>query len=223
MDLPFMLFIPFNRQGLEVIRLPPASLQLPSRTIETFYELRVTLHQGNHGIAEVNKFAFPVPLSRYDSLSTFGMYNVQESQEKTVDSIVTLGISLPRWSYGPGDQVQVLVRLNPNPDWSKAKRVQITRISVVIEEAITFNPEGDEPKTIINKIQRQTLNVNKKLPESGFETNLGLVFPMKNVRDGDGCIPRQRAAFPVYAVSGFTTAAYLYKIDYYLTVKVSRL
>jgi hypothetical protein len=50
MDLPFVIFIPYGRGGEEVARrVPPASLQLPSRTAETFYELVVTLQQGPQG------------------------------------------------------------------------------------------------------------------------------------------------------------------------------
>lgn len=108
MDLPFVLFIPFGRGGEESNRrIPPASLQLPSRTAETFYELVVTVQQGQ----DQKKFAFPVPIQRYDTLSTFGMYNRPESAEKTADHLVTLGISLPRWSYGPLDPVSVYVKI----------------------------------------------------------------------------------------------------------------
>jgi hypothetical protein len=123
MDLPFMVFIPFGRGGEEVARrVPPASLQLDKRTAETFYELVVELRNGS----EIRKYAFPVPIARYDTLSTFGMYNRPESAERTTDHIVTLGISLPRWSYGPLDPVSVYIKLSPNADWmSKAKRVTI--------------------------------------------------------------------------------------------------
>jgi len=46
------------------------------------------------------------------------------------------------------------------------------------------------------------------------------VFPAKDVRDSDGIIPRGKQAFPMYSVSGFTTTGSLYKIEYFLTVKV---
>jgi hypothetical protein len=43
MDLPFVLFIPFGRGGEETSRrVPPASLQLSSRTAETYYEMVVS-------------------------------------------------------------------------------------------------------------------------------------------------------------------------------------
>ncbi|KAL2222236.1 arrestin domain protein [Thermoascus aurantiacus ATCC 26904] len=218
MDLPFVLFIPYGRGGQESSRrLPPASLQLPSRTAETYYEMVVTVQQGP---AEQRKYAFPVPITRYDTLSTFGMYNRPETTEKVTDHLVTLGVSLPRWSYGPLDPVSVYVKLSPNPDWlSKARKVTINKITISIDEEIIFNHEGDEPQRKVKTLTKKTETVGIKLPEQGYLTNLGLVFPAKDLRDSDGILPRGKAAFPMYAVSGFTTTASLYKIEYYITVK----
>jgi hypothetical protein len=218
MDLPFVIFIPYGRGGEEVARrVPPASLQLPSRTAETFYELVVTLQQGPQ---EQKKYPFAVPIQRYDTLSTFGMYNRPESAERVTDHLVTLGISLPRWSYGPLDPVSVYIKLSPNPDWlSKAKRVTISKITVGIDEEIIFNHEGDEPSRKVKTLATTTQRVGVKMPEAGYFTNLGLVFPAKDLRDNDGIIPRGKKEFPMYAVNGFTTTGTLYKIEYYLTVK----
>jgi hypothetical protein len=220
MDLPFMVFIPFGRGGEEVARrVPPASLQLDKRTAETFYELVVELRNGS----EIRKYAFPVPISRYDTLSTFGMYNRPESAERTTDHIVTLGISLPRWSYGPLDPVSVYIKLSPNADWmSKAKRVTIQSITVGIEEEIIYNHEGDEPSRKTKVLAKHNQTVGVKMPEAGYFTNLGLVFPARELRDSDGILPRGKKEFPTYAVSGFTTTGSLYKIEYYLTVKVRK-
>ncbi|KAH7414348.1 arrestin domain conatining protein [Phaeosphaeria sp. MPI-PUGE-AT-0046c] len=217
MDLPFVIFIPYGRGGEEVARrVPPASLQLPSRTAETFYELVVTVQQGPQ---EQKKYPFAVPIQRYDTLSTFGMYNRPESAERVTDHLVTLGISLPRWSYGPLDPVSVYIKLSPNPDWlSKAKRVTISKITVGIDEEIIFNHEGDEPTRKVKTLATTTQRVGVKMPEAGYFTNLGLVFPSKDLRE-DGIIPRGKKEFPMYAVNGFTTTGTLYKIEYYLTVK----
>jgi hypothetical protein len=219
MDLPFVLFIPFGRGGEETNRrIPPASLQLPSRTAETFYELVVTVQQGP---SSQYKFVFPIPLQRYDTLSTFGMYNRPETKQQTADNIVTLGISLPRWSYGPLDPITVYIKLAPNPDWlTKARKVTIQKITLSIEEEITYNPEGDEPSKKVNKIQKQVQAVNTKLPEAGYVTNMGLVFPARDLRDTDGIIRRGKPGFPMYEVTSFTTTSTLYKIEFFLTVKV---
>ncbi|KAL9075653.1 MAG: hypothetical protein Q9161_001405 [Pseudevernia consocians] len=218
MDLPFVLFIPFGRGGEETARrVPPASLQLASRTAETYYEMVVMVQQGH---TEQRKYAFPVPISRYDTLSTFGMYNRPESAERITDHLVTLGISLPRWSYGPLDPVSVYIKLSPNPDWlNKAKRVTINKITIGIDEEIIYNHEGDEPQRKVKTLAKQTQTVGVKIPEAGYFTNLGLVFPAKDLRDNDGVIPRGKQAFPTYSLSGFTTTGSLYKIEYYLTVK----
>lgn len=218
MDLPFVLFIPFGRGGEETNRrIPPASLQLPSRIAETYYELVVTVQQGQ---SVQNKYAFPVPLQRYDTLSTFGMYNKQENRVVTVDNIVTLAMSLPRWSYGPLDPITVFIKLAPNPDWaSKAKRVTIKSITLQIEEEITFNPEGDEPTKKVNKIAKHVKNVQAKMPEAGYAVNMSLVFPSRDLRDSDGIIRRGKPAFPMYEVASFTTMSTLYKVEYFLSIK----
>ncbi|KAI9375523.1 hypothetical protein BJX61DRAFT_539805 [Aspergillus egyptiacus] len=218
MDLPFVLFIPFGRGGPDASRrVPPASLQLPSRTAETFYEIVVMVQQGH---SDQRKYAFPVPIARYDTLSTFGMYNRPESAEAVSDHLVTLGISLPRWSYGPLDPVSVYVKLSPNPDWiARARKVTINKITIRIDEEIIYNHEGDEPQRKVKQLTKRTEAVNVKMPPTGYLTNLGLVFPAKDMRDSDGVLPRGKPGFPTYAFSGFTTTASLYKIEYYLTVK----
>lgn len=219
MDLPFVLFLPFGKGGEEVARkVPPASLQLASRTAETYYELVVTVQQGH---TEQKKYAFPVPISRYDKLSTFGMYNRPGTAERTTDHLVTLNISLPRWSYGPLDPVSVYIQLSPNLDWlNKAKRVKIDKITIGIDEEVVYNHEGDEPQRKVKTIAKQTQTVGVKMTEAGYFTNLGLVFPAKDSRDSDGILPRGKQAFPMYSVSGFTTTGSLYKVEYFLTVKV---
>nr|OQO16925.1 hypothetical protein B0A51_11209 [Rachicladosporium sp. CCFEE 5018] len=148
------------------------------------------------------------------------MYNRPESAERVTDHLVTLGISLPRWSYGPLDPVSVYIKLSPNPDWmSKAKRVTISSISVGIEEEIIYNHEGDEPTRKINTLAKQRQTVGVRMPEAGYFTNLGLVFPARELRDNEGVLLRGKREYPMYAVSGFTTTGTLYKIEYYLFVK----
>jgi hypothetical protein len=219
MDLPFVLFIPFGRGGEESNRrIPPASLTLASRTAETFYELVVTVQQGQ---SMQNKYAFPIPLQRYDTLSTFGMYNRPETKIATADNVVTLGISLPRWSYGPMDPITVYIKLAPNLDWmAKARKVTIQKITLAIEEEITYNPEGDEPTKKVNRLQKHVQQVQTKLPEAGYVTNMGVIFPHKDLRDGQGIIRRGQPAFPNYEVTSFTTTSTLYKIEFFLTIKV---
>ncbi|QSZ36168.1 hypothetical protein DSL72_007293 [Monilinia vaccinii-corymbosi] len=217
MDLPFVLFIPFGRGGEESNRkIPPASLQLPSRTAETYYELMVTVQQGQ----QQTKFGFPVPIQRYETLSTFGMFNRPESAEKNSDHLVTLGISLPKKAFGPSDSVDIFIRLTPNPLWlKKATKVVIQKITLGIEEEITYNPEGDEPTKKINRVAKSTATVGMKLPAAGYSTTLGFIYPSKDLRDSDGIIKKGHAAFPRHLVTSFTTTGTLYKIEFFLVVK----
>ena len=219
MDLPFVVFIPFGRGGGEQSqRIPQASVSLASRTAETYYEVVVLVQQGH---ADQRKTTHPVPIQRYDNLSTFGMFSRTEFAEMVTDHLVTLGIILPRWSYGPLDPVDVQVTLKPNLDWlNKAKRVTIKSITIGIEEEITYNHEGDEPQRKVKTLAKNEKRINMKLPETGFSETLGLIYPSKDIRDSDGVIPRWKPALPMYWVNGFTTCASLYKIEYFLTVKV---
>lgn len=219
LDLPFVMFIPYGREGSEIQRrVPPASVTLPSRIAETFYEILVTVQQGR---SEQKKFAYPVPITRYETLSSFQMYDQPQSAETTSDHLTNLGISIPRWSFGPLDPISVYVKISPNPDWmSKAKRVTVKSIQISIDEEIIFNHEGDEPTKKNRTLAKTTQQVGVKLPEAGYYTNLGLVFPAKDFRDSDGIMPRGKREFPHYNVSSFTTTGSLYKIQYFLTVKV---
>jgi hypothetical protein len=152
------------------------------------------------------------------------MYNKPESKLVTNDNIVHLGINLPRWSYGPSDPITVYIKLSPNLDWlSKAKRVTIEKITLTVEEEITFNPEGDEPTKKINRISKQVQPVKTKMPEAGYATNVGLTFPSKDLRDPEGVVRRGKPQFPLYEVTSFTTTSTLYKIEFYLVIKVCSL
>lgn len=224
MDLPFVIFIPYGKPGDDAgsgrrTTNPPASLQLTSRIAETSYEVVVSLQ---HSHTERRTYAFPVTLHRYDTLSTFAMFNRPTSETKESDHLITLSISLPRWSFGPLDPVSVYIKLVPNPDWlSKARRVTIQKVTIYIDEEIVFNPEGDEPTRKTKTLAKQSQAVGVKMPEAGYMTNLGVVFPHRDPRDAEGIVPRPKPGFPSYAVSGFTTTGSLYKIEYYLTVKAS--
>lgn len=214
MDLPFVIFIPSDRAGVAL----PASLQLASRTAETVYELVVTVQQAH---LDQRKYTFPVPLERYDTLSTFGMYNKPEAAEAVSDHIVTLAISLPRSSYGPLDPISLFVRIIPNQDWqAKARKVTIQKLTVGVEEEIVYNHEGDEPSRKSKTVARQSQAIGVKMPEAGYSSNMVLIFPDKDMRDSEGILPRGKQGLPMYSVSGFTTKATLYKIEYFLTIKV---
>ncbi|KAH0048734.1 arrestin domain conatining protein, partial [Aureobasidium melanogenum] len=122
--------------------------------------------------------------------------------------------------YGPLDPVSVYIKLTPNPDMlRKAMKATVKAITMSIEEEVIYNHQGDEPQRKAKTLASSTHRVGIKMPEAGYFTNLGLVFPARDLRNSEGILPRQKREFPLYAVSGFTTTGTLYKIEYYLVVK----
>jgi hypothetical protein len=217
MDLPFVIFLlPDNNN-----KLPPASLQLANKSAETSYELVVSIQQGS---AEKKRWPFHLEVLRYDTLSTYGMFEIPEEQERISDHLVTLISHLPRWCFGPLDPVLIRIKVVPNPDWMrKAKKVTVQKLTVGLEEHITYNPEGDEPTTKVNKMVQKKEIIGQKLGEDGFMKEVTLPFPERDRRDGDGHLPRleHTGQFPQVNVGGFTTTAKLYRVEYFVTVKVS--
>lgn len=219
MDLPFILIIPYAKAGEDVVKVPPASLRLPNRTVETKYELVVSVKQGHTG---VKKYKFPIPLQRYDTLSTFGMYRGPIQTDHSSDHITKLELHLGKWAFGPNDPIHLQIRVLPNPDWpQKAKKVSIKKLVAVIEEVVVYNHEGDEPSKKVKQLLTHQIQVNQQLPETGYTKNVELNFPSTPILDNDGCLPVRTAEFPHLEVHAFTTTAGLYKIDYYIRVKVS--
>ena len=215
MDLPFIIFIPVGRADETSRKVPAASLRLNSnRTAETFYELVCTVEQGP---GSEKRYPLQVPLTRHDTLSSFGMYDRQQVKEAQSDHTVRLDMSLPRWAYGPLDPIQVAIKLSPNPDWaSRARKVAVKTLTLAVEEVVTYNHEGDEPQQKRRTVAKQSQVVNAKLPDQGYLANMGLVFPSKDLRNDEGIIPAAKMPMPMYEVAGFSTVSKLYKIEYFL-------
>lgn len=218
MDLPFIIFVPVGRADEVSRKVPAASLRLNNaRTAETYYELVCTVEQG---AGTETRHPQPVPLTRHDTLSSFGMYDRPQMKEAHSDHTVRLEVSLARWAYGPLDPINVFVKLSPNPDWAaRARKVAVKTLTIAIEEVVTYNHEGDEPQRKAKTIAKQTQAVNGKLPDQGLLTSMGLVFPSRDLRNDEGIIPAAKLPMPMYEVAGFTTVSRLYRIEYFLTVK----
>lgn len=220
MCMPFMIPIPFGRGGEEVAkRIPPASIQLPHRVVETKYELVVTVQQGPQ---EQFKVLFPVPISRFDTISTFGMYNKPEHISGKVDHWLEMLTTLPRWSYGPGDEIMVYINIRPCIEHlGRMRRVVVQKISTSIEETITFNPEGDEPSTRVKVFGKKTTLIGHKMTDVGYMTNVGCHYPtnMDDMAEKKGILKPRNPEFPMHEVNSFTATGTLYKIEFYLNVK----
>lgn len=119
------------------------------------------------------------------------------------------------------DPITVYIKIAPNLDWmAKARKVTVQKITLAIEEEITYNPEGDEPTKETNRLHKQIQQIGAKLPEAGYVTNMGVIFPHKDLRDTQGIVRRGQPAFPCYELPSFTTTSTLYKIEFFLNIKV---
>ncbi|KAI5308400.1 hypothetical protein KEM55_005829 [Ascosphaera atra] len=210
MDLPFILMWPED----DVNEGPaPASLHLPSRSAETRYELVVTVH----GPAGVKPYSFPVPITRYDTLSTFQMYNVQKYRENVTDKQAVLGVKLSRWAFGPGDKIDIEVRLLPNQHWlHKARGLKLQKLTVSIDEVLRY-ARGEKPKT--TSIFKVPHPYGVRVPPEGYLTSFVIDFPTRDQTDSDGVLPVMKPGFPMHALTGFTTESEHYSVRYYLNVK----
>ncbi|TGZ79280.1 arrestin domain-containing protein [Ascodesmis nigricans] len=221
MDLPFVIVIPYSKDPRDNSPIVPSpSIQLPGRTAETVYELIVSVKQSH---SEIKKYTFPIPVQRFDNLSTFRMYHSPLVTEHSSDHIVTLRSTIPKWSFGPDDPIDVEVKLIPNPDWpSKTKKVNIQKISISIVETITYH-HGDgeiaKSRNLPGGIRKEA--ISQSLSPEGFSRSWRLFMPTKDVKDSDGCLPPTKPHFPFTEVSGFSTKAKLFKVEYFVVVKVS--
>lgn len=221
MSMPFMIPIPFGRGGEEVAkRIPPASISLPSRVVETKYELVVTVQQGPQ---YQFKTLFPVPISRFDTISTFGMYNRPSHITGRTENWLEMIATIQKWSYGPGDKITVYVNIRPVAEYlSRMRKVVVQKIVTNIEEVITFNPESDESTTRVKALCKKTTTYGQKIPEAGLLTNVGCEYPSNlSIRtDKNGIWKPREAALPMHEVDSFTATGTLYKIEFYLSLKV---
>uniref|UniRef100_A0A060T2S5 ARAD1C30734p n=1 Tax=Blastobotrys adeninivorans TaxID=409370 RepID=A0A060T2S5_BLAAD len=210
MDLPFIIPLPTNRP------LPP-SISLGKSTVETKYQLFVSIVYGKQ---QQYHEGFPVRIKRYDTLSTFGAYKVPVvNTVPSLDHLVGFDYSLPISAYGPGDLIIAYIKIYPNIDWQKSKKVKLQRVTMQVIEVTTYNPDGEESVEKRRRLCKVAQQLDMKLPEKGYQTEMSVDFPSIDLREKDNLIPKQRQDIPVVGRNGFTTASKLYKIEYILVLK----
>jgi Arrestin (or S-antigen), C-terminal domain len=212
LDLPFVLSLPTNKPLA-------ASISLGKGTVETSYQLFISIIYGKQQLHHV---PVPVRIKRYDTLSTFGAFRVPVV--KTVvssDHIVTLDYCLPCCSFGPTDSIMAYIKMIPNPDWpTKSKKVKLEKVTMQVVEVITFNHNGEEPIVRRRRLAKtSTEQLDLRLMDEWFNSQLTLEFPVADLQEKEGLIPKERQEIPIASKNGFTTASSLYKIDYLLIIK----
>lgn len=212
MDLAFQLPLP-------VTKMLPGSISLNKRSVETSYQLFVSVQLGKQ-LQPIHE-GFPVRIKRYDKLSTFGQFHIPvRGNIISPDHLVEFEYSIPQSSFGPRDSITSFVKISPNLDWSaKSRKVKLQRLSLQVVEAITYNNEGDEPVEKRRKLCKATNQLDLKLSDNGYRCEITMDFPFAEMRDKDGVVPQLRTDIPYVAYNGFTTSAPLYRIDYFLVFK----
>lgn len=212
MDLPFVLSLPTNKPL-------PASISLSKGTMETSYQLFISI---TYGKQQSHHVPFPIRIKRYDTLSTFGAFRVPIVKSvNSADHIVTLDYCLPCSSFGPTDSIMAYIKMIPNPDWpSKSKKVKLSKVTMQVVEVITFNHNGEEPVIRRKKLAKTSTDLlDLRLADEWFNSELTLDFPLADLQEKEGLIPKERQEIPISSKNGFTTTSSLYKVDYVIIIK----
>lgn len=132
LDLDFVLPLPVTKHL-------PSSISLPKRTVETSYQLFVSVVHGKS--LQTSHHPFPIRLKRYDKLSTFGQFHVPlKGTVVSPDHLVDFEYSIPQSSFGPRDSIVSYVKISPNLDlYSKSRKIKLNKLSVQVVEVITYN------------------------------------------------------------------------------------
>lgn len=212
MDLAFQLPLP-------VTDMLPGSISLNKRSVETSYQLFVSVQLGKQ-LQPIHE-GFPVRIKRYDMLSTFGKYHIPlRGGIVSPDHLVQFEYSIPQSSFGPRDSITTFVKVAPNLDLpSKSRKVKLQRLSLQVMEAVTYNNEGDDPVEKRRRLCKATKQLDLKLADGGYKCEITMDFPFCEMRDKDGVVPQLKPDIPFAACNGFTTSAPLYKISYFLVFK----
>lgn len=212
MDLPFRLPLPTTN-------MLPGSISLNKKSVETSYQLFVSVQHGKQ--PQVIHEGFPVRIKRYDKLSMFRQFSIPvRGNVISPDHLVEFEYYIYQTSFGPRDSITSLVKILPNLDLhAKSKKVKLQKLSLQVVESITFNAEGGEPVEKRRKLCKATNTLDMKLSENGYRCEIIMDFPFAELRDKDGVVPQMRDDIPLVAYNGFTTATPLYKIEYFLVFK----
>ncbi|CAA17062.1 Arrestin family protein [Schizosaccharomyces pombe] len=197
MDLPFEIPFPENSEI-------PSTFELNrSGTIcSTKYELRA--HMSLLGVPDITT-TVPVSLSRYDNLSSWGMYNSPTNiRQVSSDGRVVVEVSIPKLCIGPSDLVSVFVSIMPN----NGSKIRVQQLSLSLVEYITFiHPSSSSPIVRKKKVLRYEEDLDDmKLTSEGLSKSLSKPFPDIDFEDAN--------------ITGFTTTSDLYSVQYMLVIKV---
>lgn len=214
MNIPFRLILPRKNQANQTC--PPASLLL--RTASTTYYICVSVQYGQG----TNRcYECPVPIIRYDTLTTLPMYSNKIPEPKIdVKQDISLQTRLWREAFGPGDPINIYVQLTVGDNHKKNAMLQ--KMEFYLEELITYHCDGlknvRKPKP--RRINLGEAGIPALLPKGPCLLKKELQMPERPEVDANGIRIVGSPKTPAHAHMGFTTTAKLYNITYFLVVKV---
>ena len=213
MDIPFMIPLPFEPGKA----LPPT---LTHHSRSTTYELVATLHSTQFASQRV---AIEVIIERFDTLPAFTMFaSPVVLRPMSPDHVVEMQVDLKRTCLGPEDLLPGVVTISGNPDWiSKVKKVRIEKISMSIDQIVTYKVENSaEPYIKCKKISDRTINIGGiKIIDKPYVQHLAVLFPAKELKDKAGFL--EKAAMISPSDSSFTTHCSLFSVEFEVVIKAT--
>lgn len=219
MTVPFVYMLPSTVDEVSGIS---ATMSLPHlASCKTYYELHICAFHPSGRFATATK---AVTIDRYDTLSSWGMFNVPRTfTMKGQDHIVEMTISLPHTACGPCDMVPLFLQLLPNIDWpAKSSKVRVKTISIITEQIIAFK-STTKGKDEILKQETVTHDVidmaNIKIPSKGLTREILIDYPGIRNRNDVGTLSVDKREYAL--TTGFTTYSNMYSITFQIVVKAS--
>ncbi|KAI5290056.1 hypothetical protein KEM52_000587 [Ascosphaera acerosa] len=213
MDIPFCIRLPDDPDPTVL----PASIALKSPEVRTFYHIVVRIQFGPQ---LSHTFRFPLPIVRYDSMTTLPRLNMPITAKAGGQrSINWLETTVKKRAYARGEAMMVAIMIGTNraftlEKWSYA----------VIEQYIRYDknghPKSAKPTVLLEKKEPdnrvmegflQTVEIRLPGRTRGGESSSG--YPLIAAEDEPGY------EVPEHARVGFTTCSRSYELKYYLEVK----
>ncbi|EPY52873.1 arrestin family protein [Schizosaccharomyces cryophilus OY26] len=198
MDLPFEM-----KYSEGEVLTPTFDLVRSGISCSTTYEMRAILTLS--GLEDVCT-CVPIVIHRYDTLSSWGMYNSPiYIKEASIDNRVIVEASIPKQCIGPMDLLTVFISIKP----SNGSKIRVQQLSLSLVECVTVRHPSSTSSPIVRtkKILKAEQDLDDvRLGKDGLSQTLSKVFPDPDLDDS--------------SIQGFTTSSDLYNVTYMLLLKV---
>ncbi|EPX72550.1 arrestin family protein [Schizosaccharomyces octosporus yFS286] len=198
MDLPFEM-----KYSEGEVLTPTFDLFRSGFSCSTKYQLRAVLSLAD---SEDIFECVPIVIHRYDTLSSWGMYNSPiYLKEASIDGRVVVEASIPKQCIGPMDLLTVFISIRA----SNGSKIRVQQLSLSLVECVSFRHPSSSHSPIVRskkilKVEQDLDDV--RLGKDGLSQTLSKVFPDPDLDDS--------------SIQGFTTSSDLYKVTYMVLIKV---